>query len=148
MTATDASGLLYNAGVWGSPPSSLRKGTSWDVVIAEPWELGPAGKETVTVLALDPAEHTVTLRREGSGDGFFDNDAKQVHLTKDGKNYTADVSPGRAQWRGYTTFREGIVISDELLVERPVTLTSKELGSMAGTERQYILLNAMPVLAR
>jgi hypothetical protein len=147
-TATDASGLLYNAGVWGSPPSSLRKGTSWEVVIAEPWELGPAGKETVTVLALDPAEHSVTLQREGTGEGFFDNDAKQVHLTKDGKSYTADVSPGRAQWRGFTTFREGVVISDELLVERPVTLTSKELGSIAGMERQYILLNAMPLVAR
>jgi hypothetical protein len=147
-TATDASGLLYNAEIWSLPPNSLRKGTSWDVVIAEPWELGPAGKETVTVLALDVAEHSVTLQREGSGEGFFDNDSKQVHLTKDGKSYVADVSPGRSRWRGYTTFREGIVMSDELLVERPVTLTSKELGSIAGTERQYILLNAMPLVAR
>jgi hypothetical protein len=147
-TATDASGLVYNAEIWGLPPNSLRKGTSWEVVIAEPWELGPAGKETVTVLALDVAEHSVTLQREGSGKGFFDNDSKQVHLTKDGKSYVADVSPGRSQWRGYTTFREGIVMSDELLVERPVTLTSKELGSIAGTERQYILLNAMPMVAR
>jgi hypothetical protein len=144
-TATDASGLLYNAGIWGVAPNSLRKGKRWEVVIAEPWELGPAGKETVTVLAVDATEHSVTLQREGSGEGFFDNDAKQVHLTKDGKSYIADVSPGRSRWKGYTTFREGIVMSDELLVERPVTLSSKELGSLAGTERQYILLNAMPI---
>jgi hypothetical protein len=29
-----------------------------------------------------------------------------------------------------------------------VTLASKELGSIAGMERQYILLNAMPLVAR
>jgi hypothetical protein len=145
--ATDASGLLYNAGIWGSPPSSLRKGTSWEVAIAEPWELGPAGHETVTVVAVDAAGHSVTLQREGSGEGLFDNDAKQVRVTKDGKNYVADLSPGKAHWIGYATFREGIITSDELLVERPVTLASKELGNLAGTEREYILLNEMPTEA-
>jgi hypothetical protein len=147
-TATDASGLLYNAGIWGSPPGNLHKGTSWEAVIVEPWELGPPGKETVTVLAVDTTEHSVTLQREGSGEGFFDNDAKQVHVTKEGKNYVADMSPGKSHWIGYTTFREGIVMSDELLVERPVTLSSKELGSLAGTEREYILLNEMPTAVR
>jgi hypothetical protein len=143
-TATDASGLLYNALIWGEPSGKLRKGMSWDVTIAQPWELGPAGKETVTVVAIDPKEHAVTLKREGSGEGFFDHDAKQVQLTKGGQAYPADVSPGQAHWIGYTTFREGIVLSDELLVERPVTLTTKELGVLPGTEREYILLNAMP----
>jgi hypothetical protein len=141
--ATDASGLLYNALLWGDPKGSLRKGMSWDVVIAQPWELGPAGKEKVTVLSVDVKEHSVTLKREGTGEGFFDHDAQQVHLTKNGQTITADLSPGTSHWIGYTTFREGVVISDELVVERLVTLTSKELGALSGTERQYILLNAM-----
>jgi len=47
-------------------------------------------------------------------------------------------------WTGYTTFREGVVVSDELLVQRPVTFVSNELSRMAGSEREYILLNAMP----
>lgn len=99
------------------------------------------------MLAVDAAGHSVTLQREGSGEGFFDNDAKQVRVTKDGKNYVADLSPGKAHWIGYATFREGIVTSDELLVERPVTLATKELGNLAGTEREYILLNEMPTEA-
>lgn len=141
----DASGLVYNATLWGVPPASLRKGISWEVAIAEPWELGPGeSKETVTVLAVDAANHSVTLQREGSGEGPFDNDDKQVHLTKDGKSYVADMNPGRSHWKGYTTFREGIVISDELLVERPVTFSSKDLGSLNGSERVFILLNARP----
>jgi hypothetical protein len=36
------------------------------------------------------------------------------------------------------------VVSDELMVERPVTLVSDKLGRIAASERQYILLNAMP----
>jgi len=31
-----------------------------------------------------------------------------------------------------------------LLVERPVTFTFTDIGSVSGYERQYILLNAMP----
>jgi hypothetical protein len=142
--ATDASGLLYNALLWGSPSGIISKGTQWEVTMAEPWELGPAGKQTVTVVAADALTHSVTLKREGRGEGFFANQAKQVHLTKEGKTYTADLIPGQSHWTGYTTFREGVVISDELLVERPVTFASKDLGSISGSERQYILLNAMP----
>ena len=36
---------------------------------------------------------------------------------------------------------------DELVSTRPVTLTSARLGRIEATERQYILLNAMPVEA-
>ncbi|MBD8881723.1 hypothetical protein IHE49_14650 [Rhodanobacter sp. 7MK24] len=51
---TDASGLAYNPRLWGSPPATLKLGQRWTVDIAGPWELGPAGKQTVTVVALDP----------------------------------------------------------------------------------------------
>jgi hypothetical protein len=142
--ATDASGPFFNPLLWGDPKGTIRKGMSWNVAIAEPWELGPPGQQTVTVIEVDPAGHSVTLKREGSGDGYCADDKKQIQVSKDGKSYLVDVAPGRSHWVGYTRFREGVVISDELLVERPVTLTSKELGSLLARERQYILLNASP----
>jgi hypothetical protein len=143
-SATDASGLLYNPLLWGDPKGTIRKGMKWTVSIAEPWELGPPGEQTITVIEADPVNHSVTLKREGSGDGYFAGDRKQIQVSKGGQNYLVDVSPGRSHWTGYTRFREGIVISDELLVERPVTLSSKELVSLPAEERQYILLNATP----
>jgi hypothetical protein len=35
---------------------------SWDVTIVQPWELRPAGKETVSVVYIDPRDHAVTLK--------------------------------------------------------------------------------------
>src|SRR5690348_3771281 len=141
---TDASGPLYNPLIWGEPAGKLRSGMSWSVSIAQPWELGPAGQETVTVVELDRSTHSVTLKREGQGDGYFDHDAKQLHVTKAGKTYLVDVAPGRAHWVGYTRFRQGVVMSDELLVERPITLKSAELGEIPAQQREYILLNFSP----
>ncbi|HEY5030202.1 MAG TPA: hypothetical protein VIK39_17475 [Candidatus Angelobacter sp.] len=141
---TDASGPLYNPFLWGDAKGSIRESTNWEVSIGESWELGPAGKEMVTVLLVDPKNHSVTLKREGTGEGYFGDEAKQIHLTKDGKSYLVDVVPGKAHWIGYTTFREGLVMNDELLVDRQVNLTSKELGNIQALQREYILLNAMP----
>jgi hypothetical protein len=141
---TDASGPVYNPFLWGSPKGAIRKDESWEVSIAEPWELGPAGKQTVTVVSIDPVNHSVTLKREGNGTGLFADEAKQIHVTKEGKSYLVDVVPGKAHWIGYTTFREGLVTNDELLVDRQVTFASKELGNVQGSQREYILLNAMP----
>jgi len=141
---TDASGLLYNPFLWGNPNGALKSGATWDVSISESWELGPPGKETVTVISVDPVNHSVTLKREGSGEGFFADEAKQIHVNKEGKSYLVDVVPGKSHWIGYTIFREGVVMSDELLVERSVTLVSKELGNLPAAQREYILLNAMP----
>lgn len=146
--STDASGLLFNARIWGEPSGTMRKGMSWEVSIDDAWELGPPGKQTVTVTSVDQANHSITVRREGKGEGFFADEKKQIPVTKDGKTYTVDVVPGSAHWNGYTTFREGVVISDELLVERSVTLSSTELGRIPAVERQYILLNAMPQESR
>ncbi|MEW9571590.1 hypothetical protein ABQJ54_07490 [Rhodanobacter sp. Si-c] len=142
---TDASGLAYNPRLWGRPPATLRVGQHWTVDIAAPWELGPAGRQTVTVVALDSASHTVTLEREGTGDGAWLGDAPGLTLTRNGRPYEVTRQAGRAHWRGYTTFRDGIVLSDELVSTRPVTLTSTQLGRIEATERQYILLNAMPM---
>lgn len=142
---TDASGLAYNPRLWGRPPARLHVGQRWTVDIAGPWELGPAGQQTVTVVALDPASHTVTLQRQGSGDGAWLDDAPKLSLTRDGHAYRLTPQPGHTHWYGYTTFRDGIVLSDELISVRPLTLASDRLGRIKAVERQYILLNAMPV---
>lgn len=140
----DASGPLYNPFLWGEAKGPLREGTTWEVSIGEPWELGPSAKQTITVTSIDAKNHAVTLKREGNGEGFFADEAKQIQIKKDGKVYLVDVVPGKAHWVGSTTFRQGIVINDELLTERQLTLNSKELGSIPASQREYILLNAMP----
>lgn len=142
--ATDASGLLFNPLIWGVPPATLAVGTRWHTRIAIPWELGPAGLEDVTVVKLDGTTDTITLMRQGSGDGPFDNDKTQLKVMSKGNEYTVDAKPGHASWTGFTTISKGIITSDELLVERSLTLSSKELGTISASERQYILLNQMP----
>jgi uncharacterized membrane protein len=64
--------------------------------------------------------------------------------TKDGKKVKMDLTPGTSNWTGYAIFKKGIVISDELLVTRPISLKADSL-SFIGKQREYILLNAMPV---
>jgi hypothetical protein len=144
---TDASGLIYNSLQWGTPPGKLRVGQSWTVDIAAPWELGTPGRQIVTVIALDPVSHSVTLKREGHGDGAYADETLRAHIRSGDQTHDVAIEPGRSHWYGYTTFTRGIVTSDELMVERPVILVSKELGRIAGDERQYILLNAMPIPA-
>jgi hypothetical protein len=143
-TNTDGSGLLYNSFTWGIPPEKIKSGDTWKVNIPEPWELGGPGTQTVTVIATDEKNNTVTLKREGTSEGFYDNDAKKIGIVKDGKTIKVNVIPGQSHWVGYTIFRNGLVISDELLVTRPVTLSAESLKYDA-IEREYILLNAMPV---
>lgn len=145
-TNTSASGLMYNSLIWGQAPAQLHEGDSWKHTITVPWELGGPGTQTVTVMALDKEHQTVTLKREGYSEGFYDNDTKQMDIhTNDGTKLRVTVKPGTSHWTGYTTFRQGIVISDALLVTRPVLLTSGE-QHFNGQQRQYILLNAMPYL--
>lgn len=141
---TDASGLAWNPRLWGRPPGTLRVGQSWIADIAAPWELGTPGRQTVTVIALDPVSHSVTLEREGDGDGAYLDDPLETILVRDGHSYSVTVQPGRSHWYGYTTFRAGVVVSDELMVERPVILVSGQLGRIAARQREYILLDAMP----
>ncbi|MEP6897946.1 MAG: hypothetical protein ABI870_05395 [Rhodanobacter sp.] len=142
---TDASGLAYNPVQWGKPPATLHVGQRWSVDIVAPWELGTPGRQTVTVMAVDPVDQSATLKREGHGDGAYAGETLQTKIIRHGKSYDVTIEPGHSHWYGYTTFHHGIVISDELMVERPVTLVSRTLGRIAASERQYILLNAMPI---
>lgn len=144
-TYTDSSGLLYNQLFWGKPSEKLEKGATWNVNIQEPWEIGPPATQKITVLAVDRAAHTATLMREGSGTGQYANAKAQIEITRAGKIYQVGVTPGPAHWQGFTTFRDGFVQADELVMEREIALSSPELGELHATERFCMLLNAMPV---
>jgi hypothetical protein len=141
---TDASGPFFNPFLWGTPPGVLAPGASWQVNIPQAWELGPAAAQTVTVVSLNASDQEITLKREGSGDGVYENDKKQIQVKKNGREYVVDVAPGRSHWIGYTTFRQGIVVSDELMVERSVILSASHFPRTEAKERQYILLDAAP----
>src|SRR6185503_6839544 len=141
---TDGSGVLFNAFIWGCPPASIKTGDTWMVNIKQAWELGGPGLQKVTVIDIDENNHSVRLMREGSAQGFCDNDAKQMSISKNGTTIKVAVNPGVSHWIGYTTFKDGLVISDELMVTRQVTLTADNL-KLDASEREYILLNAMPV---
>jgi hypothetical protein len=138
----DGSGMSYNPLLWGTPPAHLNAGDSWQTNITQPWELGGPGWQKITVISVDPAEQAVTLKREGDGDGPFDSDATQMDIVKDGRTIRVKIAPGKNHWVGYTVFKKGIVISDELLVTRPMTLTS-DSATFSANQRQYILLNQM-----
>lgn len=144
FTNTSASGLLFSSLIWGNPPANLKEGDTWQADIAQPWELGGAGKQTVKVIAIDAKHNTITLLREGISESFYDGDRKQVEvITKDNKKVKMDLTPGTSHWSGYTTFKDGVVMADELLVTRPISLASDSLH-FSGNQREYILLNAMP----
>lgn len=89
--STDASGLSINPLLWGTPKGLLHVGQTWEVVISVPWELAPGGRQMVKVVALDPANDTVTLERSGSGEGDSANEIKKLNLTRDKKTYTVQV---------------------------------------------------------
>jgi len=143
-TYTDASGLLYNRLLWGGPPARLKAGQTWKVAINQPWEFGAAGTQTVSVMRLDDTNGMVTLKREGTASGAIADESGTITLVRNGKQIKLDIIPGKAHWTGYTTFRHGIVINDELLVTRAEVLVSKETGKVNATMRRYMLLNAAP----
>jgi hypothetical protein len=140
----DTSGVVFNQYFWGKPSGKLTAGMSWKVELPTPWELGPAGTETVTVIRVDPVNHEVMLKREGAGEGLMDGGSNQMKVKKDGKEYAVDVTPATAHWVGYAVFREGVTVSDELLETRALTVSSKDFGTSTINERQFTLLNESP----
>lgn len=117
-------------------------GTSEDVVTA--WEIGPPGTERVRVLRIDALNHEITLTREGRGIGASSDDAhkREISITTNaGKKLHVQITPGEAHWSGYTTVRKGVIIADEILVERHVTLVARTGQKFEGEERSYTLEN-------
>lgn len=139
------SGPIFNPLLWGMPAAKLKVGQTWQVAVTEPWEIGPAGQETVRVVNLDPADGTVTLEREGSGMGKSQDDERKLPIVVKGKKLDATVTPGMSTWSGLTTVQHGLILNDEILIRRPVTLHT-EAGIFSGEETEYTLLNLMPTL--
>lgn len=140
----DSSGPIYNFFLWGTPKRLLKSGTHWTISIHEPWELGPAGSETVTVLQVDKPNHEVILKREGTGNGLFDAESAEITLKKNGKPCTFEMVPGTTHWIGTGVFRRGVTISDELLETRELRVNSKDCGDAIVEERQFTLLVKAP----
>jgi hypothetical protein len=142
---TEGSGLAFNPGVWGTPPSHLAPGVSWTVKLRSAWELGgPNGTEKVTVVSVDPTTNTVVLLRDGTASGPYAGESGQTQLTHQGKVETFDKIPGVAHWRGYATFAKGVVFADSLLVTRDLTLKDQSGKLVHAVEREIMLLNAAP----
>jgi hypothetical protein len=141
---TDASGPFFNPTFWGEPKGPLKPGMHWTVNLQQPWELGPPGQQTVTVISVDPANGIVILKREGSGVGSFEGKNDVALLKRDGKQYRVTVKFGDAHWVGQAVFQHGVAISDELLCDMSVELSSQEVGTLKGQERQYMSLLQHP----
>ncbi len=139
----ETSGLAFNPLLWGMPAGDLKLGQTWQVQVTEPWEIGPAGSETVKVVSLDAANGIVTLEREGSGMGQSQDDGRKLPITVQGKKVPATVTAGPSTWSGLTTIQRGIILNDEILIRRSVTLQT-EAGTFKGEETEYTLLNLMP----
>lgn len=140
----ETSGLIFNPLLWGRVPAKLEAGVSWTARINEPWELGPPGSERVRVVRADPANYVVTLVRTGSGSGksLDDRRVKTISIvTSDGKTFRMSVIPGESRWRGYTTICRGLIIGDEIMLQRDVTLRAVSGLTLHGEERAYTLLD-------
>lgn len=139
------SGPIFNPLLWGMPAGELKVGQTWQVTVTEPWEIGPAGKESVRVVSLDPAEGIVTLEREGSGAGKSQDDERKLSINVKGMKLDATVTAGASTWNGLTTIQRGLILNDEILIRRPVSLQT-EAGTFSGEETEYTLLNLMPAM--
>ncbi len=141
---TDASGPFFNPTFWGNPQGDLKPGMSWTVELTQPWELGPPGKQIVTVLSVDKLNGMVVLKREGQGVGSYEGKHDVALITRDGKQYRVGVKHGNAHWIGQAVFKHGVVVSDELLCNTDVELSSSEVGTIQAHERQYMSLLEHP----
>jgi hypothetical protein len=138
------SGLLFNHHLWGDMPGDVQAGSSWTATIAAPWEIGPPGTEQVRVLRLDAANGEITLSREGAGTGNSSDDLRKpdiVITTNDGRTLKFKVIPGGSHWSGYTTIWRGVIVADEILVQRHVTLVAPDGETFEGEQRSYTLEN-------
>jgi hypothetical protein len=135
---TDASGPFFNPTFWGAPHGPLTAGQTWTVALKEPWELGPPGAQTVTVVSVDKVNGIAILKREGEGVGPYEGNHDSLLIKRDGKSYKVAAKYGNAHWVGQAVFQHGVVVSDELLCNTPVEITSPEIGTLQIQERQYM----------
>ena len=86
----------------------------------------------------------MVLKREGSGIGPFEGKNDTAILKRDAKQYPVTVKFGEAHWVGQAVFQHGVVVSDELLCNMSIELSSAEVGTIKGQERQYMSLLQHP----
>jgi hypothetical protein len=139
-----ASSMVAKAAIWGLPAGPLHAGATWTVEIAHAWEFGPPGKQTIHVISVDPKDGSVTLTREGDGDGPRNQANETTAVMKGGKSYTVTVTRGHTHWSGKATIRRGLVVSDECLSDAEVELSSPEFGKATGRERMFMALMQHP----
>jgi hypothetical protein len=139
-----ASSMVAKASIWGLPAGPLHAGMSWTVEVSHGWEFGPAGKQTIRVISVDPQDGSVILTRDGEGDGPPDPVSNTTAVTKGGKSYTVSVKHGHTRWSGKATIRHGLIISDECLADAEVELSSPEFGKVTGRERMFMALMQHP----
>jgi hypothetical protein len=140
------SASMFNPLLWGPVPTEISAGDQWKVVVAAPWEIGPAGEEEVRVVRLDAAQGLVTLERRGSGQGPSSDDAAQPELTitSKGRSLKVRIVPGETHWEGRATIIKGVTLSDEIMARRPVTLIADNGETFKGEERVYTLYIQAP----
>ncbi|TSJ44472.1 hypothetical protein FO440_09920 [Mucilaginibacter corticis] len=110
----------------GNATCAFRGRRSWITNVDQAWESGGPGRQKITVIYTDPANHTICLRRDGDSEGFYENERPELNISKDGKPLSVKINPGKTHWTGFTIFRDGLIISDELVAERPMTLTAAD----------------------
>ena len=71
-----------------------------------------------------------------------DERKQQIAITtRAGRTLEVRLMPGNAHWSGYTVVREGVIIADEILVERHLTLVGPAGQRFEAEQRSYTLEN-------
>jgi hypothetical protein len=96
------------------------------------------------VLSVDKVNGVVILKREGHGTGSYEGARDTALIKRDGKQYHVTVKRGDTHWVGQAVFKHGVVVSDELLCDTSVDLSSPEIGTIKASERQYMSLLQHP----
>jgi hypothetical protein len=138
ITNLDASSPFYNQTFRGSPQGALTVGQTWAVTLTAPWELGPPTTQIITALSVDEGNGIVVLERQGEGVGPYAGASDSATINKDWKPYKVAAKRGKARWVGRAVFKQGVVISDELLCITSVELSSADIGVVHAPERQYM----------
>lgn len=140
-TNDSTSASIFDSLLWGPVPDELAVGSTWRSNVKTSWEIGPPGKEEISVMRLDPSLGLITLAREGSGTGSSSDDAvlNTFTITSHGRSIEVKLIPGPATWHGRATFIHGVTLADEIMLTRPVELVGDKGRAFRGAERIYTL---------
>jgi hypothetical protein len=140
-TNDSTSASIFDSLLWGPAPDEFAAGSTWSSNVKTSWEIGPPGKEEISVVRLDPGLGLITLAREGSGTGSSSDDAvlNTFTIASHGRSIKVKLIPGPATWHGRATFIHGVTLADEIMLTRSVQLVSDKGQVFHGTERIYTL---------